>query len=344
MDLHVKWHVDSASLGRISSDVDASKEIGIVLFDGFALSEAATIIEVFKSANALAESNRAGAPLYDVRLLSGSGGGIASSSSVFVWTESVHARRSFHGIFVIGGEGVQCALRDKDLLHWLRYTYSGTSANFLMHGERVLDDAQRAHRHGDGRVYGEPLRDAKRGRPDDDAAASPLRIALNLVRSDLGAQVARQISDWVASPIEPQLVPFATTKNGPPISDKIQAAVQWLHANGARPIAIDQAAQVATMSERNFLRRFKMEVGATPSDYLLHVRLEMSCRMLVKTDLPVDKIARRCGIGCGGRLSKLFRKHFATTPSEYRDGKRGAAHNVLVKPQVIRLFQDQIKT
>jgi len=76
------------------------------------------------------------------------------------------------------------------------------------------------------------------------------------------------------------------------------------------------------MSERNFLRRFKMEMGVTPSDYLLFVRLDMSCRLLGETNLPVDKIARRCGIGSGGRLSKLFRKHLGTTPTEYRASKR----------------------
>jgi transcriptional regulator GlxA family with amidase domain len=83
-------------------------------------------------------------------------------------------------------------------------------------------------------------------------------------------------------------------------------------------VGIDEAARIAAMSERNFLRRFKAELGVTPSDYLLYVRLDMSCRLLVETTLPVDKIARRCGIGSGGQLSKLFRKYLATTPTDYR--------------------------
>jgi transcriptional regulator GlxA family with amidase domain len=48
----------------------------------------------------------------------------------------------------------------------------------------------------------------------------------------------------------------------------------------------------------------------------------MCCRLLVETDLPVDKVARRCGIGSGGRLSKIFRKYLATTATEYRSIKR----------------------
>jgi transcriptional regulator GlxA family with amidase domain len=102
------------------------------------------------------------------------------------------------------------------------------------------------------------------------------------------------------------------------VSEKIKASAKWLETNGQRHISIDEAAQIAGMSERNFLRRFKIEMGVTPSDYLLYVRLDMSCRLLVETDLPVDKVARHCGIGCGGRLAKLFRKHLTTTPTEYR--------------------------
>jgi transcriptional regulator GlxA family with amidase domain len=65
-----------------------------------------------------------------------------------------------------------------------------------------------------------------------------------------------------------------------------------------------------------------MEMGVTPSDYLLYVRIDMCCRLLVETDLPVDKVARRCGLGSGGWLAKLFRKHLSTTPTEYRANMR----------------------
>ncbi|WP_424782989.1 helix-turn-helix domain-containing protein [Paraburkholderia sp.] len=91
-----------------------------------------------------------------------------------------------------------------------------------------------------------------------------------------------------------------------PLTERIEAAARWLEAHSDQPISIVDAARVAAMSQRNFLRRFKLEVGLSPSDYLLKVRLDMSCRFLVETSLPVDKIARRCGIGNGGcELSPL---------------------------------------
>lgn len=86
----------------------------------------------------------------------------------------------------------------------------------------------------------------------------------------------------------------------------IRASARWLRKNGDRPISVVEAAQIAAMSECSFLRRFKLEMGITPSEYLLRARLDMTCHLLVETDFPVDKIAPRCGIGNGDRLAKIF--------------------------------------
>ncbi|MFP3701305.1 AraC family transcriptional regulator [Burkholderia sp. SIMBA_013] len=40
--------------------------------------------------------------------------------------------------------------------------------------------------------------------------------------------------------------------------------------------------------------------------------------MLADTRLPVDKIARRCGLRGGAQLSKLLRRRLNTTPTDYR--------------------------
>ncbi|WP_343048407.1 helix-turn-helix domain-containing protein [Paraburkholderia fynbosensis] len=78
--------------------------------------------------------------------------------------------------------------------------------------------------------------------------------------------------------------------------------------NCGTSITIEEAAQFVAMSERNFLRRCKVKMGVTPSDYLLYVRIGKCCHLLSETGLPVDKIARRCGMSSGGQLSKNFRR------------------------------------
>lgn len=304
------------------------KRVGIALSNGFPLAEIASIVEVFHSANALSDAARNGATRYEVCLLSAAGGRIATSSSVFVWTESIEALRhtdNFHALFIAGGAGVSKASRDERLTVWLRRACLRSNLVFPIAEGRLLLEAAGYTQPGKGACSLERTRPVRRKNVEDNRSAipaSPLRIALRVVEEDLGAEVARQIAGWVTLPAE---TPFtATVRENPSVrvSEKIKASARWLKANGDRNITIDEAAQVAAMSERNFLRRFKVEMGLTPSDYLLSVRLDMSCRLLLETDLPVDKIARRCGSGSGGQLAKLFRKHLATTPTEYRSCAR----------------------
>ena len=105
-------------------------------------------------------------------------------------------------------------------------------------------------------------------------------------------------------------------------STLIRMAAHHLRVNSENRISIADAAQAAAMSERNFLRRFKNEIGVTPTEFVLRIRLEKACRMLIETDLPADKVARRTGLGSGDRMAKLFRQHLQTSPTEYRAAAR----------------------
>jgi transcriptional regulator GlxA family with amidase domain len=314
-------------------DVDTAKHIGLVLFSGFSLPETATVLEVLQSANTLADSDCAveGQTRYGVSLLSMAGGRIDSSSSVFVWTESVESRRyadGFHTLFVAGGAGARHALRDDRLIGWLRRQQARSEAIVPIGEGRLLLEAAGFGKTGAGsdlaeRAAGGLFRSAEGGYAGSVNAS--LRNTLALIEQDFGSDFAREAASRVM-PRHQQTCITATIRESAAgrVSERIQASARWLEANGERAVTIDDAAQVASMSERNFLRRFKIEMGVTPSDYLLYVRIDMCCRLLLETDLPVDKIARRCGLGSGGWLAKLFRKHLSTTPTEYRTNERRA--------------------
>ena len=318
----------NAVLPPVLPDARSARRIGVVLFNGFALPGAVAITEVFHSANASSNAEDCDGARYEVCLLSAAGGRIASSSSVFVWTESFETQRDtddFHALFIVGGIGAANASRDDRLVTWLRRAYPRTELIFPIAEGNLLLEAAGFKQTVNGRVGGAGV--AKSWRKVANAASAaesgdPLQVAMSVVQGDLGSEAVRQISNRIAPHAETKLTSIVRKNTPVCVNETIQESARWLEANGDRPIAIDDAAQIAAMSERNFLRRFKMEMGVTPSDYLTNVRLDMSRRLLVETDLPVDKIARRCGIGSGGRLSKLFRKHFETTPTQYRASKQ----------------------
>ena len=304
------------------------KRIGIVLFNGFALPDAAAVAEIFQSANAVGETTRSSLVRYDVCLLSATGGRISSSSSALLSTETVDARHDgdhFHALFIAGGTGVHAALRDGRLVDWLRRTSPYAEVIFPIAEGRLLLDAA-----GLGPTAADPRRGAPRTQVLHDGLKSrlspeiihPLHAALAVVESDLGAGIAHNIASGIEPLLETQFTAIVCRNASVGVSEKIRSSARWLEMNGERAIKIDDVAKVVSMSSRNFLRRFKTEMGVTPSDYLLFVRLDMCCRLLAESDLPVDKVARRCGIGSGGRLSKLFRRYLGTTPTEYRLIKR----------------------
>lgn len=310
--------LDSRRRTVVQSQASRTIRVDMALFDGFALPKVAALIEIFHKANALSVSQRSGRIRYDISLLSVAGGRIASSSSVFVWTDSVDTHRGTndtHVMFIAGGAGVQRACLDERLCHWLRHRHQFSEiVHPIAEGHLLLAAAGRSSRPvsrqdetpGAGRAS---LR---------NIAPTAVSTALQIIEQDLGSELAAHVAQSV---LPVHKTPFGSSVArgaAPQVSDKIMASARWLDANVDRPISIDYAARLAAMSERNFLRRFKNEIGMTPSDYLLRSRLNLSCQMLVESRLPIDKIARRCGIGSGGQLAKLFRKYLSTTPTAYR--------------------------
>jgi AraC family transcriptional regulator, glycine betaine-responsive activator len=275
-----------ASGDRASSAV---RLVGIVLSEGFSLPGAGIVAEAFQLANELSRPVRGDRVRYRVRLLSRRGGVVTCSSSVQVWTDEldVRAQHTFDVLF-IGHGGDDCGERAVPV------PCAGTAPTT--------------------QVFDLPAAQA-----DDRFEA--VRSALTVVVHDLGPDVAREIAE--------RLMPGSGAKLMPPlgnvgatVADKVRRSAQWLRENCDRPISVADAAQEAAMSERNFLRRFKLEMGITPSEYLLRTRLDMTCRLLADTELPVDKIARRSGMGNGDHLAKIFRKRWSISPTEYRSRVR----------------------
>jgi transcriptional regulator GlxA family with amidase domain len=321
-----------------------TRHIGLLLFDGCSLLGAGIIAEAFRLANEI-ELARSGRPVYRLSLLSYRGGNIACSSSIRVWTQGLDAwpLRNFNAIFIACSEREAMAERDVRLLSWLceisaavldRYRPEGDDPVQQRTPERVtarpasLPSAQ----------SGDVITLAQTASPpvfwfrDTPVAMSavgptPIDMALAQIEVDLGAEVAQQIARQLMPPPQTQQPEAeADPQEGQvaAISDKIRESARWISENYAESISVTDAARGAAMSERNYLRRFKCELGVTPSEYLLRARLDMICRLLVETDLPVDKIARRCGMGNGDRLAKIFRKRFAASPTEYRNTGRAS--------------------
>ena len=78
------------------------------------------------------------------------------------------------------------------------------------------------------------------------------------------------------------------------------------------------------MSERNFARAFRREVGMTPAAYVEAVRVDRARMLLETSDAPVDAVARECGFGTVETMRRAFARRVQVSPSDYRGRFRAA--------------------
>ncbi|SPB15366.1 AraC family transcriptional regulator [Caballeronia novacaledonica] len=297
---------------RSQQSAGAIKRIGIVLYDGFSLLAAGMLAEALHAANELQAEGSKHAFTYSVKLISASGGTVPGSSSISVWTEA-WGDEQFDGIdvlFVAGGNGVARALADEAFVALLRKLCEKSVSIAAIGNGHILLSA-----------VGVQQRELQSMTRDSDQA---LMSSLALLKKDLGPEIAVRVAHrlGLGADISPdgEMEDLQATT----LREKVCASARWITQNCAKPISIVDAARMSAMSERNFLRLFKREIGVTPLQYLLRARLDLTCKLLKSTDLPVDKIARRTGLSNGERLSKLFRKEFSMSPSEFRTQSRNA--------------------
>lgn len=307
-----------------------ARKVAIVVFEDFSLTEVISIVEMFRIGNELARGEPKKSE-YSVVVLSSRQALVPSGPFIQLFARATGAcdARLFETVFIAGGTGARTASHDANLLSWLRQLPKHALVMGLAPGaEAILSMSERADSPGIG--YNVLADDSAVWSAATSARATgegrgtvqyelAVDAVLSMVHSDLGARVALELEKRVNSSLRMKLVDTAEPGNEKRIlSERIAWSVRWIHENGDNPVSVAGLARHVSMSERNFLRRFKREIGQTPSEYLMGVRLNLARRLLADTDLPLDKIARRSGLFNGDHLRKLFQKHFLMSPADYR--------------------------
>lgn len=84
-------------------------------------------------------------------------------------------------------------------------------------------------------------------------------------------------------------------------------------------ICIKELVDQINISVYHFCRIFKQVVRKTALDYINGIRLEKAAALLKENDLNITEIALRCGFDSINYFSRLFKKYYNTTPTNYRE-------------------------
>jgi transcriptional regulator GlxA family with amidase domain len=151
-------------------------------------------------------------------------------------------------------------------------------------------------------------------------------LALALVENDLGAGVVRAVAR--------NLVVYHRRAGGQsqhsallelePKSDRIQSALTYAKKNLSKPLSVEQLAEVARLSPRQFSRAFRAETGQTPAKAVERLRLETARLLLEESRHTIDRIASDTGFSEARRMREVFVRVFGQPPQAFRRNARVA--------------------
>lgn len=98
---------------------------------------------------------------------------------------------------------------------------------------------------------------------------------------------------------------------------RFERVVEFLHANLAERLTLEQLAAVANLSPFHFLRRFRAQYHATPQQMLMALRLQQAKRQLAAGIAPA-RVAAGCGLADQAHLTRAFAQRYGVTPARYQ--------------------------
>jgi transcriptional regulator GlxA family with amidase domain len=125
---------------------------------------------------------------------------------------------------------------------------------------------------------------------------------------------------WCSSSADPAASPRLSISLAAQASEMraLQELQLWIAENLQRRLSVEELASQVAMSMRNFERVFTREVGITPAQYVLHVRVEAARRELQHTDKRFKQVAAATGFGSADSMRRAFVRLLGITPQTYR--------------------------
>jgi transcriptional regulator GlxA family with amidase domain len=308
------------------------KRVGVVVFPGFQILDMVAI-SVFELANL-----EAGQPEYQVEVISEQGGMVRSSSGVEIATQAF-GDPAYDTVVVTGAMQIEPSSAGllsflNDALAASRRTTSICTGAFVLAEAGILDG-----RHATTHWY--HARDLQQRFPDtridedrifivdgtvwtSAGMTACIDLCLALIESDLGVEVSRAIAK--------KLVVYHRRTGGQsqfsamldlePKSDRIQDALSYAKSHLREPLTVEQLADVAHLSPRQFSRAFRDETRQSPAKAIEALRVEAARAMLEAGRHSMEAVAAETGFIDTERMRRAFLRAFGQPPQAIKRAAR----------------------
>src|ERR1700742_2621636 len=309
------------------------QRIGFVVFDDFqSMSFAA--LSVFEYANVML-----GKPVYEMHFISEKGGPVRSSTGMVV--ESKRFDQTAYDTVIVGGGASIIQHSPAGLLDFIRKAsktarrVASICTGTFIFAEAGILDGRRVTTHW---LYARELQSRfPEVKMEEDrifiidgnvwtsaGMTAGIDLALAMAEKDHGAETARSIAQ--------KLVVHHRRAGGQsqhsalldmaPKTDRIQNALIYAKQNLHTALSVEQLAEEAHLSPRQFSRAFRAETGQSPAKAVENLRLEAARLMMEQTRHPIDVVARETGFADRRRMREAFLRGFGQPPQAIRRNAR----------------------
>ncbi|HDS1764806.1 GlxA family transcriptional regulator [Pseudomonas putida] len=151
-----------------------------------------------------------------------------------------------------------------------------------------------------------------------------LDMALGMVEKDLGNEIARSVAH--------KMVMHQRRSGGQsqhsellslsPRTDRIQSALDYARGHLSRPLSVEELAQVAHLSPRQFTCVFTAETGQSPAKAIEGLRLEAARLMIEQSRHSLEVLAKETGFRDRRHMREVFIRGFGVPPQAVRRDAR----------------------
>lgn len=99
----------------------------------------------------------------------------------------------------------------------------------------------------------------------------------------------------------------------------IQKVITRINFDITSDLSLNTMAKVLDMNASYLSNLFKKETGYTLTNYVNKKRMEHAAFLLANTTLPISSIAQHCGILDDNYFTKLFKRRYQVTPTQFRE-------------------------
>ena len=306
--------------------------VGFVVFPNFQVMSFAAIT-AFELANTVL-----GKPAYTIHLLSEEGGPVRTSAGFTVNTEPFNTP-TFDTVVIAAGMEIDPTTPAlltfvRQAMHTARRVAAPCTGAFILAEAGILN-GRRATTHW---AFARDLQSRyPKVTVDEDrifiidgpvwtsaGMTAGVDLALAMIEKDFGAETARSIAR--------KLVVYHRRAGGQsqfsallelePKSDRIQKALAFARLNLHTELSVDQLADAANLSTRQFSRAFRAETGQSPAKAVENLRVEAARMMMEQGRHSMDVIATQAGFADRDRMRRAFLRAFGQPPQTVRRNAR----------------------